>query len=158
MHTFFNLACSIYASITPVLVVNQPPTVNAQENATIVCIASAVTRNTSLAWMVDGALYNSTSVYNSPRGQVMVELSTFDNNSCRLSLSLTVLNAQSNSQGVYTCVLQYNNFTISESTSLMYVEDSTTGWLHSKYSTVLCNRIPHIGKLSCLDYHVVGIF
>ena len=58
----------------------------------------------------------------------MVEQSPVDTIICRISSSLTVLNVQLNSQGVYTCNLQDNNVTMSRNRSLMVdVERSTEG-------------------------------
>ena len=79
--------------------------------------------------MVDGVVYNSTGVFSSSRGQLMVEQSTFDANICKIASSLTVLNAQSNSQGVYSCIIQDNPFVLSKNKSLMLqlqMSDSTT--------------------------------
>ena len=110
---------------------NQPSSgFNANENITLLCDASAVTKNASLSWVVDGVIYNSTGVFDSLRGQLMVEQSTLSFNSCSISSTLTVLNTQSDSQGVYRCILQDNIFVLSKNVTLMFqlqTNDTTKG-------------------------------
>ena len=82
--------------------------------------------------MVDGVIYNFTGVYSSSRGQIMVEQSAFDASVCMISSSLTVLNVLSNSQGVYSCIIQDNTFVLSKNKSLvlqLQMTDSTEGTL-----------------------------
>jgi len=104
---------------------------NANENITLSCDASVVTKNASLAWVVDGVIYNSTGVFGSLRGQLMVEQSTLNVIACSISSTLTLLNAQSDSQGVYTCVLQDNIFVLSKNVTVMFqsqMSDATKGF------------------------------
>ena len=49
----------------------------------------------------------------------MIEQSVLNLIECMISSSLTVFNVQMNSQGVYNCVVQDNNFTLSMSRSIM---------------------------------------
>ena len=77
-------------------------------------------------------MYNFTGVYSSSRGQLMVEQSAFDASVCMISSSLTVLNVLSNSQGVYSCIIQDNTFVLSKNKSLvlqLQMTDSTEGTL-----------------------------
>ena len=130
--------CSKFASVVPSFVVSQPPVLNVHEDTTLLCIALAVTKNASLVWVVDGVVYNSTGNFSSSRGLMMLERSTFDGNICKLSLSLTLFNVQSNSQGVYTCIVQEDDFTVSKNVSLtLHMEDSTDGLFHSLYASVV---------------------
>ena len=118
--------CSRLANSTPILILKE--TMNTNGNVTFLCDAFSITRNGSLHWVVDGVTYNTTGTFNSSRGQLVVEHSPVDTINCRISSSLTVLNVQLNSQGVYTCNLQDNNVTLSRNTSLMVdVESSTEG-------------------------------
>lgn len=125
----YYLECAIFGLFTPSLVINQPPLFSANENVTLLCSASAVTKHASLIWMVDGVIYNSTGVFSNSRGQLMVVQSVFNVSICTISSSLTVLNAQSNSEGVYTCIVQDNSF-VNESLMLqLQMNDSTEGML-----------------------------
>lgn len=129
--------CSFYASITPSFVVNHPSLFSTSDNITFLCVASAVTRNASLVWMVDSVIYNSTGVFNSSKGQLIVQHSSFDARVCKISSSLTVLNAQSKSQGVYICILQDNSFILSKNNSvLLQMENSTKGLSHNNDYTI----------------------
>lgn len=93
----------------------------------LLCTGLGVTKNASLVWVVDGILYNSTGNFSSSRGWIMVERS-LDTINCKISLSLTLLNVQSNSQGVYTCIVSDHDFTASKNTSLtLHMDDSTEG-------------------------------
>ena len=112
--------------VMPSFIVSEP--INMNGNVTFLCNATSITRNASLHWMVDGVTYNMTGTFTSSRGQLVVEQSAVDIDNCKISSSLTVLNVQSNSQGVYTCSLQDNNFTLSRNRSLMVdIENSTEG-------------------------------
>ena len=93
----------------------------------LLCTGLGVTKNASLVWVVDGILYNFTGNFSSSRGWIMVERS-LDTINCKISLSLTLLNVQSNSQGVYTCIVSDHDFTASKNTSLtLHMDDSTEG-------------------------------
>ena len=130
--------CSEYASVVPSFIVSQPPVLNVHDNTTLLCTALAVTKNASLVWVVDGVVYNSTGIFSSSRGLVLVEGSLFDGNLCRLSLSLTLFNVQSSSQGVYTCIVQEDYFTVSKNVSVtLHTEDSTDGLFHSLYASAV---------------------
>ena len=116
----------------PSLVLSGPTNING--NVTFICTALSITRNSSLHWVVDGVTYNMTGTFASSRGQLVVEQLPVDAVNCRISSSLTVLNVQLNSQGVYTCSLLHNNVTLSRNESLtLDVESSTEGsYIHYK--------------------------
>ena len=130
MNLSFVVECAVFAMITPSLVISQPSLFDSNENVTLLCSASAVTQKVSLIWMVNGVIYNSAGVFSSSRGQLMVEQSVFDVSACMISSSLTVLNAQSTSQGVYSCIVHDNGFVLYRNESLMLqlqMNDSTEG-------------------------------
>ena len=63
----------------------------------------------------------------------MVEQSVFDVSVCMMLSSLTILNTQSTSQGVYSCIVQDNSFVLSKNVSLMLhsqMNDSTESMFH----------------------------
>ena len=123
----------------PTLVLSEPT--NIDGNVTFICNAAPIIRNASLYWVVDGVTYNMNGTFTSSRGQLVVEQSPVDAVICRISSSLTVLNVQLNSQGVYTCSLLHNNVTLSSNRSLtLNVESSTEGsYIHYKeYYVIIC--------------------
>ena len=89
--------------------------------------------------MVNGVTYNMTGIFTSSRGQLVVEQSPVDTVNCRISSSLTVLNVQLNSQGVYTCILLHNNVTLSSNRSLMLDVESSTEGTHACDLLAVCN-------------------
>ena len=118
-------------STMPSFVLSEP--IHISKNVTFLCNASLITRNALLHWMVDGVTFNITGTFTSSRGQLVVKQSAVDTFNCRISSSLTVHNVQLNSQGVYTCILQDNNVTLSRNRSLMVdLESSTEGKYISK--------------------------
>lgn len=119
--------CSLFQSKPSVLVLSPLPSIiNVNDNVTLQCTASSVYSDVLLYWMVDGIIYNTSGVFSSSRGQLIVEQSPFDAVACKKPSSLTVLNVQSNSQGPYSCILQNNDFTNSTSTLLMLNMESPT--------------------------------
>ena len=125
--------CSRFVSTAPSFVVSQPRVLNIDDNTMLLCTGLGVTKNASLVWVVDGILYNSTGNFSSSRGWIMLERS-FDTINCKISLSLTLLNVQSNSQGVYTCIVSDHDFTASKNTSLtLHMDNSTEGLFCLKY-------------------------
>ena len=136
MYVLLNLDCSRFAttfsSTTPSFRLSElPSTINTNANVTLSCNASVVTKNASLSWIVDGVTYNTTGIYNSSRGQLMIRHSVFDASKCTTSSSLSILNVQSSSQGAYTCTLHDNNFTTNASRLLMLNGQSSTEGTHT---------------------------
>lgn len=59
---------------------------------------------------------------------MVVQQSTFDAINCGIKSSLTILNAQSRSQGIYTCITQDNDHVISKNVSVVLeMQHSTKG-------------------------------
>ena len=108
-----------------------PPFINVNDNVTLQCIAASITKNVSLYWLVDGIPFNTTGTFSTPRGQLIVEQSAVDTMDCSISSSLTVYNIQLNSQGVYNCVVQDLNFTLSMSEFIMLNVQSSNEGMYS---------------------------
>ena len=114
--------CSSFTLVMPAFTLSEPPSIIfPNSNVTLQCTASAITNNASMYWVVDDVLYNttSTSEFNTSRGQLVIEQSVLNLMECMISSSLTVFNVQMSSQGVYNCVVQDNNFTLSLSRLIM---------------------------------------
>ena len=139
----------------PTLILSEPTNINGI--VTFICNALSITRNASLHWVVDGVTYNMTGTFASSRGQLVVEQLPVDAVNCRISSSLTVLNVQLNSQGVYTCSLLHNNITLSRNESLtLDVESSTEGsYIHYEECCVI---ICYIAIIVTVQYHTNIIF
>ena len=112
-----------------ITLISQPPlNINVGDNVTLKCSASPITKNASLHWVVDGDEYNTTGIFSSSRGQLMVEEPVLDTVSCMISSSLTIFDVQLDSQGVYTCILQDTIYTLTRNRSLtLNIESSTEG-------------------------------
>ena len=120
----------MFATVPPAITLISQPSVNINvgDNVTIQCTASPITKNASLHWVVEGDEYNTTGIFSSSRGRLMVEEPVLDAVECIISSSLTIADVQLNSQGVYICSLQDNNYTLTKNTSLtLNIEGSTEG-------------------------------
>ena len=126
---FFITDCSAFAAVMPSFTLSGPrPFINVNDNVTLQCTASSITKNALLYWIVDGIPYNTTGTFSTSRGQLMVEQPLLDAVDCRISSSLTVFNVQLNSQCVYNCVVQDINFTLSMGRLIMLnVQSSNEG-------------------------------
>ena len=116
----------------PLFILSQPPPfINVNDNITLECNAASITKNALLYWVVDGITFNTTGTFSTSRGQLMVEQSAVDTVDCSISSSLTVLNVQLNSQGVYNCVVQDLNVTLSMSAFIMLNVQSSNEGMYS---------------------------
>ena len=124
--------CFEFASIMASLTLSEPPLIiNTNDNVTLQCTASSLTKNSSLHWIVDDVPYNMTGIFITSRGELMIDLSPLRTTDCTIMSSLTVFNVQLNSQGVYHCVVQDNNFTLSMSRSILLNVESSNEGKHS---------------------------
>ena len=123
--------CSVFESVMPSFTLTNPSFINPNNNVTLQCTAQSVTQNVLLYWMVDGMPFNMTGTFSTSRGQLMVEQSAVDTVFCSISSSITVLNVQLNSQGVYNCVVQDLNFTLSMGGLIMLNVQSSNEGMYS---------------------------
>jgi len=106
--------------VSPNLALSQHSSnINSSDNVTLTCRVSSATRRTTLMWIVDNVIYNTSGTFNTSRGQIVLSYSAFDSvDSCSLSSNLTVLNVSMDSEGIYTCTAISNNSTTKSNVSL----------------------------------------
>ena len=114
--------------VSPNLALSQHSSnINSSDNVTLTCRVSSATRRTTLMWIVDNVIYNTSGTFNTSRGQIVLSYSAFDSvATCSLSSNLTILDVSMDSEGIYTCTAISNNSTTKSNVSLMLSRNNQT--------------------------------